>query len=883
MAACDRAKVRITKDGNKVSAKDESATSYGISIIREIFQPYEECIEFFIKQKLSGRGRPEAAFSYLAACDVRETAYIAAKAIIDSISRLEKQTSLAMRISGHLEDHMRFASFEITHPKYYKAVIEDLAKRRVGDYRTKRKTLVACHNRAIANDNKEGIETAEWIKWPTHDRVAIGVNLIDMLILSGSEYQNGESGVNNCYQNANRLEGTGFIERVQNVGAGKSQTYVVGTAKAAEWIKANMAVCATLHPEYLPTLIPPKDWSTPYDGGYYLPELRRRKPLVKSGVAHRKVLENAYMPDVYDAINLAQQTPWAINEFVMAVIQDEWKAPKGIKMPGSEPIAAPPNPLGELEQGTMTRKAFKSYRKRIAANLTPDEKADFAQWKRDEQECQRKEQERISKIINLSGAIRVAKMLQDFEEFYYVHTLDYRGRLYPCGTGLNPQGADMSKALLRFARGNKLGKDGYWHLCIHAAGVYGVDKVSLQDRVKWIHENKGAIFKTGLDPQETRDFWGAADKPYLFLAACQELAEIWCSYSIDVNNCLQTDVQDMAMNYVSHLPCAQDGSCNGIQHFSAMLGDSVGAQAVNMTDSPDVEDIYQQTADKVTADLRESLHTGIVRNGNTLESASQEQLWLIDRLLSVVTVTRKTTKKSTMVIPYGGTKRSCLTSVKDYIFERIEETWSNGPVFDNKQAYAAALLLHHYVWHALDTVVVAARKAMKFLRNLVKVNNREDCALHWTTPTGFIARQEIKDTRSKEVETRLCGRMRIMYIEETDNLNKYKMASSFPPNFVHSMDASHLMLTVNAAADIGIADFALVHDSYGVPAGSCESFHAIIREQFYQIYKNNVLLGLKQQQIAQFPENTKQYPPDSDVEPGNYNINDVKQALYFFR
>ena len=870
----ERAKWRQGEDGIKRPAKDESSTSYGVGLMREVFGPLKSCLDWFLANKLGGVGRPEISLVFLSKCDPMEAAYIAAKCIIDSISRVENQTSLAMRIGGHLEDNERLKDFQTTYDKYYRAVRDDMARRGVNDYRSKRRTFIKCHDKA---QSEAGLPV--WEPWSRRDRLHIGLTLIGMFIAATSDYKNGGSAVNNCYQEAERVLGSSFVERVLRHQRGRQMYYIVGTEKAAEYIAANMELCSSLQPDFLPTLIPPKDWSTPYDGGYHHPALRDRKPLVKTSRDHLRVLESAFMPEVYDAVNAAQAVPWEVNSFVFEQVLNEWGHPHGIGMPGRDPLEIPDCPLGELEQEDMTAAEYKAYRQAAAACLTPDEKAEYRDWINVKQEIEIREQERISKIINLSGTLRVARMMEPYDEFFFVHTLDYRGRMYSCGAGLNPQGTDMSKGLLKFARGTKLGLFGYWHLCIHAAGLYGVDKVSLEERVQWVHQHKAEIMATGLDPQDAREFWGSADKPYLFLAACEELSLVWLRYA-DVSTIVdKAGLEGYAADFVSHLPGSQDGSCNGIQHFSAMLKDPVGAQAVNMTGRPDVGDIYQETADQVIADLRTSLETGRVRNGNKLEAMTEEQRWLIDKLLNIIGITRKTTKKSTMVIPYGGTKRSCLASVKDYVVEKNEESL----VFDNKQVYAAALMLHHYVWHALDTVVVAARKAMKFLREIVKVNNRLGLALQWTTPTGFIARQEIKDTREKKVTTQLFGKLQVYYMEETDELNKHKMASSFPPNFVHSMDSAHLMKTVNAGLMVGIEDFSLVHDSFGVPFGQLEAFHRAIRQQFVDIYSQNVLANLRLQQIAQFPDQEAVYPDPEDVKPGAYNIEEVNDALYFFR
>ncbi|MGQ3031387.1 MAG: DNA-directed RNA polymerase, partial [Ferrovibrionaceae bacterium] len=60
--------------------------------------------------------------------------------------------------------------------------------------------------------------------------------------------------------------------------------------------------------------------------------------------------------------------------------------------------------------------------------------------------------------------------------------------------------------------------------------------------------------------------------------------------------------------------------------------------------------------------------------------------------------------------------------------------------------------------------------------------------------------------------------------------------SAVAPNVIHSLDASHLMLTVLAASESGIRDYALIHDSFGTHAGHCSRWSALIRQAFVDLY-----------------------------------------------
>ena len=74
-------------------------------------------------------------------------------------------------------------------------------------------------------------------------------------------------------------------------------------------------------------------------------------------------------------------------------------------------------------------------------------------------------------------------------------------------------------------------------------------------------------------------------------------------------------------------------------------------------------------------------------------------------------------------------------------------------------------------------------------------------------------------------------------------MDSRQMGSSVAPSFVHSLDACHLMATVEAAWSEGHESFAVVHDSFGVHAADTEQFTSIIREEFVKMYSEHDVLG----------------------------------------
>lgn len=79
-----------------------------------------------------------------------------------------------------------------------------------------------------------------------------------------------------------------------------------------------------------------------------------------------------------------------------------------------------------------------------------------------------------------------------------------------------------------------------------------------------------------------------------------------------------------------------------------------------------------------------------------------------------------------------------------------------------------------------------------------------------------------------QVQTLLQG---VRLVEENEHLPVAiaRQKSAFPPNFVHSLDSTHMLLT---AMEMDKADvpFAAVHDSYWVHAGNVDKMNAQLRQ-----------------------------------------------------
>ena len=108
-------------------------------------------------------------------------------------------------------------------------------------------------------------------------------------------------------------------------------------------------------------------------------------------------------------------------------------------------------------------------------------------------------------------------------------------------------------------------------------------------------------------------------------------------------------------------------------------------------------------------------------------------------------------------------------------------------------------------------------------------------------------------------------------------MHKSRQRSAFPPNFIHSLDSTHMFLTSIACNRHGIA-FAAVHDSFWCHAAHADTMRDILRDQFVTLYKRPVLEDLRSNTEKRFPGLQLPKLP----ERGALDLEEVKKAKYFF-
>ncbi|RKO96730.1 bacteriophage type DNA-directed RNA polymerase, partial [Caulochytrium protostelioides] len=110
------------------------------------------------------------------------------------------------------------------------------------------------------------------------------------------------------------------------------------------------------------------------------------------------------------------------------------------------------------------------------------------------------------------------------------------------------------------------------------------------------------------------------------------------------------------------------------------------------------------------------------------------------------------------------------------------------------------------------------------------------------TPLGIPVVQPYRIEKVRSIKT-ILQTVTITDPYEVSEVNPVKQSTAFPPNFVHSLDASHMMITAMNCQRHGIA-FASVHDSFWTHACDVETLSYVLRDAFVTLHRENIMTRL---------------------------------------
>lgn len=761
------------QQSNAIERKQYTQTSAGARLLKGYLSQVSEFISHYTAGNQPAGRRRNKYTKLISTVDADKLALFALTRMIQAVYQDTPMAKVIQLIGSMVEDELRFTKLELEKPEWFDATQRAMDNRNSSDYRYRKTVLVKG-----MNDN--GVE---WDKWNNETLYGVGA-LVFSLAMDASD----------------------LIQKVTETSRGKSKTVLVATPEVEKWIRSSDEALAVMLPDRMPCLVPPADWEDNESGGYYSPRLRMTTSLVKTrrgfeGKEHRELIKHAPMLQVRKAVNAMQKTAWCINVPVLEAMQKIWENNLQVGMPATEPYVLPNSPVPkEISKSDMTQYQIEA----------------LEDWKEEAREIHTLEKKRKGNVLSVARTLRIGEMLKSKQQFFYVYQTDFRGRIYAATSGVSPQGSDHAKAVLHFTDGKPIGDKGFYWLKVHGANKYGEDKCSYDDRVKWIDERRDNWLSVARDPVGNRDYWKDADKPYQFLAFCIEYCKV-------VEN---------GVSYPSTLPIALDGSCNGLQHFSALLRDNVGGKAVNLYPAETPADIYQEVADVCWTKLK------ALSQENTGEGVAAVN-W-IDAIKSkgYDAIPRKLSKKPVMTLPYGSTQQACTSSVFEWCVENQVDTFPKNTQFKH------CVLLSKLLWQSIGEVVIAARAAMKWIQDSSSIISKTSNSMIYYSPLGFPVYQGSRKKIQNRIVARIGGsQLGIKIVSNTDEIDVRKQRQGSSPNLIHHVDATHLMMCVNEGYSRGMTSFAMIHDDFGVHACHIDEWHVVIREQFVRLHTDFNILG----------------------------------------
>lgn len=523
------------------------------------------------------------------------------------------------------------------------------------------------------------------------------------------------------------------------------------------------------------------------------------------------------------ALDVLSSTKWKVNRSVLPIMDHLFEAGTPIgKMPDSEsPMTSRPIPDNA------------SFR-------------EISQMRAAEEIVQAKKRQTHSLRADYLLKMKNAKEFLNASEIFIPHNADFRGRAYPIHPHLQHMGSDVPRGLLQFSEAKPLGERGLQWLYIHCANAFGEDKISFEDRVEFAKANLSHICRSGKSVEtacEADAWWKSAGKPFQCLATCQE-----------IYRALQ---ESDPRQYLCGLPVHADGSCNGLQHFVALSRDDVGAAHVNMlktspSDTP--ADAYTGVL-KVVLELIEK----DARSGHPQAQMLQGH------------VKRLTIKQTVMTTVYGVTMHGAWHQI-------ARQLRSQNMDLTTPEIEACAKYLAKTTLHSLGQVFKRAREVQDWLRSVgrkIVTQSREP--LSWTTPLGIPVLQPYVSADAYMVNRKTTGeRMGMTAVMELNQANSAKQANAFPPNFIHSLDSSHMYLTALECANHGIA-FAGVHDSFWTHPCDMDLLRVLTRQEFINLHTTPLLERLRSALQLQYEVCLPQLP-----RPGTFDLKNIVEAEYFF-
>ncbi|XP_011140975.1 DNA-directed RNA polymerase, mitochondrial isoform X2 [Harpegnathos saltator] len=580
----------------------------------------------------------------------------------------------------------------------------------------------------------------------------------------------------------------------------------------------------------LPTYIPPRPWINTNIGGFLFSKTDFiRDPYV--GMSSMYFIKNTPTEQLYPALDCLNQLGSIPWRINQPVLDILIQI---FREGGSEELNVPQSPLSfPFLSEWMKELAEKEKSRSKISTLAIQHR--------------RKKNEMYSLWCDCLYKLSLANHFRD-QVFWLPHNLDFRGRAYPVAPHLTHLTSDLGRSFLVFAQKKPLGPKGLDWLKIHAINLTGMKKREpMKKRLEFANEILDLIIDSARNPLKGKRWWTESDEPWQTLAACKE-----------IDNALQSPNPE---EYLTGFPVHQDGSCNGLQHYAALGRDQIGAESVNLYPSDTPQDVYS-----VVVGMVEEFRKKDAENGVEIAKVLEGH------------ISRKVIKQTIMTTVYGVTKFGAKLQITRQLSDMKD--------FPQEYIWNGSMYLVQQTFRSLQTMFTSAKEIQDWFTDCARViSTRCNQYVQWVTPLGLPVLQPYNKRFKTTTATNVSK------IQKKPDTMKQKNA--FPPNFIHSLDSCHMMLTSLHCEQAGIT-FMSVHDCFWTHPQSVEIMSKICREQFValhcepiledlsQFFHNRYVKHLMNDRIMNRKEDLSLQVFKKLPTKGKFDINKVLSSQYFF-
>ncbi|EGW30174.1 uncharacterized protein SPAPADRAFT_57614 [Spathaspora passalidarum NRRL Y-27907] len=618
-----------------------------------------------------------------------------------------------------------------------------------------------------------------------------------------------------------------------------------------------------------PMVVPPKPWTNLFEGGYLVhKECVFMARFDKTYLNYfKQVSYDGHLDSVFMTLNKLGSLAWAINPDMLKILNRAANMPQGfLKIP------------------------------RPISDKVPKFKDKFAQ----------------QKYISSKGARITFNMLLDMangfskngEMLYTPYQLDFRGRVYP-SSNLSHILSDEFRCLFMFWHSKALGNDGFNWLKYHLSSMFGNSGFHMEQAIGFCDKHKQDIIDSAKYPFDGKQWWLKSKTPYQTLSACMELTKVW-------------EFEEQGGNieeFRTRFPVHQDGSCNGLQHYAALTRDERGGKAVNLLDEPKKQDIYMEVANIVESKLQALID-------------SPDETERLYAKLGLIVLSRKLVKTTVMTTVYGvttiGAAGQVRNRIKDFVDDCNQNPQMKGTISEEalekiqSESFKLGMFLANVILGSISSLFAPATAVQQWLRVNIKrvlssfnsksvmyIKNMKPELFEkvftqpqslrpiiWKVPSGFpVIQYYVKSPNNQNFQSVLSSVVASQGKRTLSPMSKYKSVNGIAPNYIHSLDAVHMMWTCNNMYNEGLS-FAAVHDSFWTHPCDVKRMSTILRQEFVKLHTPDLLMSLRNDLMQQvkgsyqlvqfrscdFPELAKRIKRLRQTYPCRDNLNEM---LYY--